>query len=191
MEDDIAFQLAAALRQVAETSARTAQIVAEHAIVLDALLQILRARGDLGEGHLAWLERLREHAHLAATPAIELDTTVDKYTIEGADIDCASRMHLCHGRCCSFTIKLSRQDLVEGKLAWQLDQPYLLAKTPLGHCTNMDPDTGGCGAYAHRPAVCRTYDCREDARVWLDFEQRIPAPMPDGLIPLRLAPKPT
>jgi hypothetical protein len=30
--------------------------------------------------------------------------------------------------------------------------------------------------YEHRPAICRTYDCRKDPRIWIDFEKRIPAP---------------
>ncbi len=31
---------------------------------------------------------------------------------------------------------------------------------------------------------CRHFDCRTDPRVWLDFEQKLPAPMPERVIPL-------
>jgi hypothetical protein len=24
--------------------------------------------------------------------------------------------------------------------------------------------------YANRPTICRTYDCRNDARIWADFD---------------------
>jgi hypothetical protein len=31
--------------------------------------------------------------------------------------------------------------------------------------------------------VCRSYDCRTDKRIWIDFENRIPAPWPDDAQP--------
>ena len=37
-----------------------------------------------------------------------------------------------------------------------------------------DPTGHGCTAYTQRPSVCRRYDCRDDARIWEDYEQRIP-----------------
>jgi Fe-S-cluster containining protein len=37
-------------------------------------------------------------------------------------------------------------------------------------------DDGDCTIYERRPGACRAYDCRRDARVWIDFEARIPAP---------------
>lgn len=33
--------------------------------------------------------------------------------------------------------------------------------------------------YAARPAVCRSYDCRDDPRIWSDYARRIPAPFVD------------
>ena len=44
-------------------------------------------------------------------------------------------------------------------------------------------DAGACTAYDYRPSTCRTYDCREDRRVWIDFEARIPAPLPESIRP--------
>jgi hypothetical protein len=37
--------------------------------------------------------------------------------------------------------------------------------------------------------VCRKYDCRHDQRIWIDFEARIPAPLPDtgGNAPIAMA----
>jgi Fe-S-cluster containining protein len=35
---------------------------------------------------------------------------------------------------------------------------------------------GACTIYERRPGACRAYDCRNDRRVWLDFEARVPAP---------------
>jgi hypothetical protein len=31
--------------------------------------------------------------------------------------------------------------------------------------------------------MCRGYDCREDRRIWLDFEKRIPAPDLAAVVP--------
>lgn len=114
---------------------------------------------------------------------VRLSMVDDKYTVESPDIDCASRIPLCGARCCSFEVMLSRQDLTERKLPFVIDQPYMLPRDPVTkRCACMD-DSGACVAYEHRPATCRTYDCREDARVWIDFEARIPAPMPESIRP--------
>ena len=96
-----------------------------------------------------------------------------------APVDCASRVHLCHARCCSFVVELSRQDVEEGGLLWDIEQPYLLRREADGLCSHLDRKTQACGVYQNRPAGCRTYDCRTDQRVWIDFEKRIPAPMPE------------
>jgi hypothetical protein len=29
--------------------------------------------------------------------------------------------------------------------------------------------------------VCRAYDCRNDARIWIDYAQRIPAPVEEPI----------
>jgi len=114
---------------------------------------------------------------------VRLSMVDDKYNVESPDIDCAARLPLCGARCCSFDVMLSRQDLLERKLPFVIDQPYLLPRDPVTkRCACMD-DSGACVAYEHRPATCRTYDCRDDRRVWLDYEARIPAPMPEAIRP--------
>ena len=42
------------------------------------------------------------------------------------------------------------------------------------HC---DPEALTCTVHAHRPRVCRSYDCRQDPRIWIDFAARIPQPV--------------
>jgi Fe-S-cluster containining protein len=114
---------------------------------------------------------------------LRLSLVDDKYGVESPDVDCAALIPLCGARCCGFEVVLSRQDLAEQKLPFVIDQPYVLRRDPATkRCACMDT-TGGCTVYEHRPATCRTYDCREDRRVWLDYDQRIPAPMPDELRP--------
>ena len=71
----------------------------------------------------------------------------------------------------------ARQDLRDG-IPRVIDEPYKLPRDPYTKkCVCMD-EQGACTIYEKRPASCRVYDCRGDPRVWIDFEARIPAPMP-------------
>lgn len=143
------------------------------------LLDALILRGQVPES----FRRLAKKIQADRGIKVRLSMVTDKYTVESPDIDCASRIPLCGARCCSFDVQLSRQDLLERKLPFVIEQPYMLPRDPVTkRCACMD-DTGACTAYEHRPATCRTYDCREDARVWIDFEARIPAPLPAAIRP--------
>lgn len=186
--EDAYRQLAAALRRIAGEHAADRKLIAELQAALDTVLQILVFRGELAPQHLRMIETVRARAELVQRE-VALAPNVDKYQLESDDVDCAERMHLCHGRCCSFTITLSRQDLEERELRWRIDEPYLLAQGDDGRCVYQARETGFCGNYEHRPATCRTYACREDRRVWIDFENRIPAPMPGELVAIRRNPK--
>lgn len=113
-----------------------------------------------------------------------LGTAEDKYQVQEEAGDggppCAELLPLCQARCCSFEVALSTQDLDEGQLRWSYARPYLLERRDREHggmCAYHDG--AGCTAYAARPATCRRYDCRGDARVWVDYERRILAPAPD------------
>lgn len=105
---------------------------------------------------------------------VRLASFRDKYAIASPDIDCADRIPLCGGRCCSFDVSLSAQDVAERSVPFDLMQPYALPRVD-GRCVCMDAN-GACTIYDHRPGACRAYDCRHDARIWLDFDARIPAP---------------
>lgn len=98
----------------------------------------------------------------------------DKYQVREEAGDggppCAELLPLCKARCCSFEVALSTQDLDEGQLRWRYATPYLLERKDSGMCSYHDG--AGCTAYHARPATCRRYDCRGDARVWVDYERR-------------------
>ena len=144
------------------------------------LLDALIMRGSLPKS----FRRLAAKIQADRGTKIRLSLVTDKYEVESPPIDCAARIHLCNARCCSFEVALSPQDIRERKLPFMIDQPYLLPRDPATKkCACMD-NAGACTAYEHRPATCRTYDCREDARVWIDYEARIPAPLPESLKPL-------
>ena len=108
---------------------------------------------------------------------VQMMPPVDKYAItEPVKLDCNALYPICKGRCCKLNFPLTKQDLDERKLEWEYARPYMIRKRADGRCVHQHETTHACTAYEHRPAICRTYDCRGDKRVWLDFEKRIPAP---------------
>lgn len=142
---------------------------------LDKIVDLLILRGHLKPGHRRLLNKVR-----ADRSTVFLAMFPDKHGIEGNDVDCPNLIHLCKARCCSYSVTLSPQDVAENKLKWELYEPYRLAKDQTtGYCRYLRADAG-CSVYHDRPATCRLYDCREDRRVWLDWDNKIPAPMEHG-----------
>jgi hypothetical protein len=95
----------------------------------------------------------------------------DKYAVgDIVEIDCEARVHLCKGVCCRFWFPLSKQDVDEGMVCWDMREPYIIAQDDEGYCRHLDRSCGRCGVYECRPLPCRAFDCREDKRIWLDFE---------------------
>lgn len=157
---------------------------------LTALADSLAARGDHADlaAQFEWLidtlilrdqlpasfRRLVAKVHGRERSVVRLATFRDKYAVPSPDIDCASRIPLCGARCCSFEVSLSAQDVLERSIPFDVLRPYALPRED-GRCVCMD-DTGACTIYERRPGACRAYDCRHDARVWIDFDARIPAP---------------
>jgi len=109
---------------------------------------------------------------------VVLQTAVeDKYaTDEEIVIDCAGRVAFCRAACCRLGFALSRQDVKEGVVRWDMEKPYLIARSADGSCAHLDRPSLGCSVWTHRPAPCRAFDCRRDRRIWLDFEKKIPNP---------------
>jgi hypothetical protein len=101
----------------------------------------------------------------------------DKYGFQSeVKIDCENRVHLCHAACCRLPFALSKQDIREGIVRWDLGQPYIIAQGEDGYCTHIDQRTRCCTVRDHRPVPCRAFDCRKDQRIWLDFENRVVNP---------------
>jgi Fe-S-cluster containining protein len=148
-------------------------------VSLNALLEEMVARGQLD------LRSFEERRQLIRQREIERDQKrhlvqvadkVDKYALaELPEIDCASLIPHCKARCCQLTFPLSFQDLDERVVEWDYSRPYQIRKKSDGYCVHSSKETHACQVYAQRPAVCRTYDCRRDKRIWRDFEKRLPA----------------
>jgi hypothetical protein len=177
MSDGDDDRIAGALRALDAARVRSEHEIAELRARLGALVDLLVAREALNDGHRRHIDRVGKHA-AGPIRSVRLRAYVDKHAIVSRPIDCAARLHLCKARCCALNIELTAADIEERKLRWDLERPYLLAKDADGQCTHLERATGGCTVYQDRPAMCREYDCRHDRRVWLDFEARIPAPMP-------------
>lgn len=176
--------LRAALERLLTDNERARHGIAELQQQIETLIEIMVAAGTLKPGHAELIAKLRRRVEVARKAPVELSGLEDKYAVTGDPIDCESRLPLCQARCCSFAVALSRQDVAEGQLAWEIDQPYRMARGPDGYCGHLGRDDAKCQRYEHRPATCRIYSCRTDQRVWLDFDARIPAPLPASLIPL-------
>lgn len=149
---------------------------------LGALTELLVERGLLTREEIAAAEEragedVRKRFVHKRMAVIRQDFDIDKREWpEGTPIDCENRVHLCRAACCRLTVGLSTDDVKEGLLRWETHMPYALARARDGYCVHMDRGSCRCTVYEHRPIPCRAYDCREDERIWLDFEGRVPNP---------------
>ena len=146
---------------------------------VQALADVLVEKGILRQEDLEEpLENARKEVAQVLMPRVRLADMGDKYAEgQSVEIDCFARLPLCHARCCTFKFFLTKQDLDEGVARWDYGNPYWIKQAKDGYCTHSDPQTRGCTIHGQRPHVCRQYDCRNDQRIWIDFEKRIPAPM--------------
>lgn len=144
-----------------------------------ALGDVLMERGLVSREELQTrLNEARAQIEENPIPKVMLARGGDKYAPENnVVIDCLERLPICRARCCKYSFCLTEQDLDEGVARWDYGQPYWMRKRPDGYCVHCDPETYRCEIFQYRPLVCRTYDCREDKRIWLDFEKRIIAPL--------------
>ena len=150
---------------------------AENTVLLQALVEVLISKGIV---HVHELEKRKKDVaeSLARTrdeiPGVQLVDTQDKYE-PGNDVvfDCANRWPICKMVCCRLWFALSAQDLAEGVVKWNYGIPYGIAQGEDGFCVHLDRSAGGCTIYAQRPLICRTYHCRDDRRIWVDFERKV------------------
>jgi Fe-S-cluster containining protein len=152
------------LRQIAASLTAMVRLLIDKGVVLP---EELDTRIDAALAELAAGEKSR-------TTPVKLHALGDKYAQQSDEIDCQARFAICKGACCSMEVPLSVQDLEEGAVRWDIARPYYLKKQDDGRCTHQDGATYFCDKYEQRPLPCRSYSCRSDARIWRNFEQRIP-----------------
>lgn len=67
----------------------------------------------------------------------------------------------------------------EGIVGWNQGKAYLVEQGHDGCCTHLDRCGRGCTIHENRPVPYWALNCRNDRRIWLDFEERIHAPALD------------
>lgn len=148
---------------------------------LYALTELLIERGiitekELNERKIVVAKRLKKKFQELGMGAVFQEKEQDKYGFNDVHIDCESRRHLCNAACCKLSFALSRQDIEEGTVKWDLGHPYMIAKEEDGYCVHLEKTTYRCRIWKNRPVPCRAFDCRADKRIWLDFENMIVNP---------------
>jgi hypothetical protein len=175
--------------RVGATTARSL----EAASFLYALVELLAERGavsieELDARKASVARRLaKRYAEKDSGVALQ-DSQHDKYAppVE-PEIDCAARVAQCKAACCKMVFPLAPQDIEERVVRWDLGKPFVIAKGPDGYCQHLDRAGHCCSVHAHRPLPCRVYDCRQDRRIWLDFDNRVVNPkLDDPSWPLNL-----
>ena len=175
---EVAEGLLYAHSRVVDNSKKTLQAMS----FLYALIELLEEKGLIDLDELdgrkeAVAERLVRQFKESGAGALFQDPEYDKYAFEdGASVDCASRISLCKAACCRLPFALSKQDIREGVVRWDLGQPYLVDQGQDGYCNHLDRCTGGCTIYEQRPVPCRGFDCRTHKRIWLDFDNKVVNP---------------
>lgn len=154
----------------------------ENSAFLYGLIELLNEKGVITTGELderkkAVAERLIAQWKAKGMGVMLQDPEEDKYTFQGeVEIDCENRVQYCKAACCRLRFALSKQDIEEGTIKWDLAHPYMIAHGKDGYCTHMERDSCRCTVRDRRPVPCRGYDCRSDKRIWLDFENKIVNP---------------
>src|SRR5215469_4282093 len=139
---------------------------------LYGLIELLSERGlitiqELDERKKKVGERLSVQLREKGIGVMLQDQEEDKYAFQKeAKIDCENRVHFCRASCCRLRFALSKQDIFEGVIRWELGRPYLIAQEKDGYCTHFERGTCRCTVREHRSVPCRGYDCRNDKRIW-------------------------
>jgi Fe-S-cluster containining protein len=152
--------------------------VLEVSSFLYALTELLIEKGiiteeELNERKVAVAERLVKKFRELGMGAVFQEKEQDKYGFDEVQIDCESRRQLCKAACCKLSFALSRQDIEEGIVKWDLGHPYMIAKEGDGYCVHLEKARYRCKIWENRPVPCRGFDCRNAKRIWLDFENEI------------------
>jgi Fe-S-cluster containining protein len=179
---DFVHQVALGLMFDHSMLSETTRQMVETATEASAVVELLVERGLIDPAELAARsERIRaDLQHDLARRGLGLylnQDDDDKYDLTDLpQINCAERVHLCKAACCTLRFPLSRQDVEEAVVRWDFGRPYWNLTDQTGYCVHCTPTRTACAIYEHRPSPCRRYDCREDERIWADFEGMVVSP---------------
>ncbi len=176
---DLRDEVAGGLRYThIRTTANTGKLL-ELASFAYAAIELLAEKGlltieELDQRKAAMAERLVKKYTADGMGAAYQDPEFDKYAFDRTvEIDCENRLHLCNAACCRLRFALSRQDVKEGIVQWEFSHPYFIAHGVDGYCRHLEGEKLSCSVHGNRPVPCRAYDCRNDKRIWSDFDNRL------------------
>ncbi len=175
--DELEQKLAGGLQFANLLASMNQESIRGNAVLLNSLVELLISKGllhlhELEERRKAIAESLSQNEE--QMPRVHLIDASDKYAEDSELIvDCESRYPLCRGICCTLWFALSVQDLEERIVRWNYAYPYGIAQDQDGYCVHFERSSYQCTIYENRPLLCRTYDCRSDKRIWIDFESKI------------------
>lgn len=151
----------------------------ESAAFLYGLIELLNEKGlltieELDERKHEVFKRLVMKNRNNGVGVLLQEPEYDKYSFKDeAEIDCEKRIHLCKAACCRLPFALSKQDIGEGVLHWDLGRPYIISQDKNGYCIHLQRESFRCTVREYRAVPCRAYDCRKGNSIWLDFEKKI------------------
>lgn len=149
----------------------------EQSIIVQCMLQVLMQKGFIRPTELdAVYGQMRDHMvelrqrQYQGPIVIPEDIAIDP----ALDLDCKAHHDACGAACCTtFHVFLTPDEARSGRYLWDLRAPYKLLADEWGTCVYFDRDTLGCGIWQERPKACRSFDCRQETRVWQDYPQRV------------------
>ncbi len=139
--------------------------------LIDTLLEQKSIDKNLFEGAVKSVqsETLKRKEHFHAGIAVRVNGK-DQGGKKSQQVNCHERLHICKSACCRLQFALSIEEIEAGNSKWDLGQPYLIRQNSEGCCSHLDGETKRCEIYNDRPGVCRSYSCKEDNRIWKNFE---------------------
>lgn len=108
----------------------------------------------------------KEFATLGIAIRVETQEEMLKYS----PVNCEERIHICKAVCCKLSFPLTINEVESGVLKWNLGKPYYNRRCTNGYCYHIQIDNT-CSIYQQRPSICRKYTCRNDERIWSNFEK--------------------
>lgn len=177
--DEMHRQIKGALLYTHHRADQNTDVLREIAAHVYAAIDILVERGVIDKDQLKgrtneFLERVSDKLRERGMGAIRLVPEVDKYTyVSPSRVNCMERLHVCRAACCRLSFALSRQDIREGVIQWDLTHPYVVQHGTDGFCVHRETGSCRCGVYDKRPVACRAYDCTDDERIWADFKNMV------------------
>jgi len=154
---------------------RFASRINENEAFLYGLIDFLiEKNGFTADDLKPYIEKVKKEAVEAGenlNAGVALRLGVDNKSVPTVAVNCEERMHICKGICCKLNFALTPEEVESRELKWELGHPYFIRHEKSGYCSHRDEQNQCCGVYNKRPAVCRTYSCRDDERIWKDFEK--------------------